>query len=426
MKPLLLALLLAAASPALPAPSGEGPGVGESPQTATRIARLLRTTPLIDGHNDWPWALRKAHGDARYTQDLTADSRALPQPRHTDIPRLRAGGVGAQFWSVWIPADITGPAAVKLTAEQIDLVHAMVRRYPKDLELARTADDIVRIHRAGRVASLIGIEGGHQIDNSLGVLRQFFDAGARYMTLTHTATIDWADSSNDTPRHNGLAPFGKSVVAEMNRLGMLIDISHVSPKVMADVLDISKTPVIFSHSSVRALCDHPRNVPDDILARLPANGGVIMITFVPQFLSQARMDWGAAREAEAARAKSRFLGQPDRIKAATDAWDAANPRPVTTLAEVANHIEHAAKVAGHDHVGLGGDYDGIDITPVGLEGVDRYPALLAELARRGWSDANLRKLAGENLLRVMRANEAHARGQKDAPLTTATLVPTAK
>jgi len=294
--------------------------------------------------------------------------------------------------------------------EQIDLVKRMVAQYPKDFEMAYTAADIRRIHKAHKIASLIGIEGGHQINNSLPVLRQMYEAGARYMTLTHFFNTGWADSANDNPGHSGLTPFGIQVVREMNRLGMLVDLSHVSAATMQSALAASQAPVIFSHSSARALDDHPRNVPDDVLRALALNGGVVMATFAPPYVSAARNQWQTDRAAEQTRYNNPpsgglYLGQPERAKAALAAWDASHPRPVTTLAQVADHIDHIRQVAGVDHVGLGSDFDGIPDAPVGLEGVDRYPALLMELMRRGWSDADIAKLAGENILRVMAAAE---------------------
>jgi len=328
----------------------------------------------------------------------------------TDIPRLRAGHVGAQFWSVWIPVSTPGFEAVQMTLEQIDLVKRMSAQYPADFAMAYSAADIRRIHKSRKIAALIGIEGGHQINNSLAVLRQMYDAGARYMTLTHTSNTPWADSATDTPAHHGLTPFGIEVVKEMNRLGMLVDLSHVSPETMKAALAASQAPIIFSHSSARALDDHPRNVPDDVLRALAANGGVVMVNFAPPYVSAARNHWEADHAAEQTRLSSPpyaglYIGQPERAKAALAEWEAQHPAPVTTLAQVADHVEYIRQVAGVDHVGIGSDFDGIPDAPVGLEGVDRYPALLAELMRRGWSDADIAKLAGENLLRTLTAAE---------------------
>jgi membrane dipeptidase len=380
-----------------------------------RVEQVLLRTPLIDGHNDLPWEIRERYKSDFSAIDLGSDTHHLAvgvdqAAMMTDIPRLRAGLVGAQFWSVWIPVDVQGFQAVQMTLEQIDLVKRMAERYPRDFAMAYTAADIGRIHRSHKIASLIGIEGGHQINNSLAVLRQMYDAGARYMTLTHTTNTPWADSATDTPVHHGLTPFGIDVVKEMNRVGMLVDLSHVSPDTMKAALAASQAPVIFSHSSARALDDHPRNVSDDILRALAANGGVVMVNFAPGYVSAARNLWQADRSAEQTRFNSPpyaglYIGQPDRAKAALADWDAQHPRPITTLAQVADHIDHIRQVAGIDHVGLGSDFDGIPDAPVGLEGVDRYPALLEELMRRGWSDADIAKLAGENLLRAMGAAE---------------------
>jgi membrane dipeptidase len=349
----------------------------------------------------------------------------------TDIVRLRAGHVGGQFWSVWVPVDIKGPEAVEATVEQIDLVKQMCARWPADFEMAYTAGDVKRIHKAGKVACLIGIEGGHQIDGSLSVLRQMYALGARYMTLTHTSNTAWADSATDNPAHHGLTPFGKELVKEMNRLGMLVDLSHVSPDTMRDALAVSRAPVIFSHSSARALVDHPRDVPDDVLKLVAQNGGVVMVNFATAYVSQARNAWVADRAAELARYNSPpygglYIGQPERAKAALAAWDKAHPKPEVTLSQVADHIEHIRQVAGIDHVGLGSDFDGIPDTPQGLEGVDRYPALLAELMRRGWSDEDIAKLAGGNVLRVLADAQAvaaklQASGEPPATATIAEL-----
>ena len=380
-----------------------------------RLVRVLKVTPLIDGHNDLPWEIRERFKGRLSAIDLASDTSKLPlrpddAPLMTDIPRLRAGMVGGQFWSVWVPVDIKGPEAVQTTIEQIDLVKRMAAKYPSVFEIAYTAADVRRIHKAGRIASMIGIEGGHQINESLPVLRQMYDLGARYMTLTHVLDTRWADAATDAPVHHGLTPFGEEVVREMNRLGMLVDLSHVSPDTMRMALKVTAAPVIFSHSSARAIVDHPRDVPDDILKLVAANGGVVMVNFNPGYVSAARNQWDADRAAELARYSSPpygglYIGQPDRAKAALEQWERAHPKPVTTLAQVADHIDHVREVAGIDHVGLGSDFDGIPEGPQGLGAVDRYPALLEELMRRGWTDADIAKVAGENVLRVMAACE---------------------
>jgi membrane dipeptidase len=380
-----------------------------------RIDRILAETPLIDGHNDLPEQLRDRFKGSLAGLDLLSDTSKLlstngATPLMTDIPRLRAGRVGAQFWSVWVSSDLKGADAVQTTLEQIDLVKRMVAKYPADLQMAYTAADVRQIHRAHKIASLIGIEGGHQINNSLGTLRQMYDLGARYMTLTHTRNNSWADSATEAPVHHGLTEFGKDMVKEMNRLGMLVDLSHVSPEAMKAALAISEAPVIFSHSSARAIVDHPRNVPDDILQLVAQNGGVVMVNFYGGYVSDPVNHWAADRAAERSRFSSPpyegiYIGQPERAKAALATWEKDHPRPAATLQQVADHIDHIRKVAGVDHVGIGSDFDGIDDLPTGLEAVDRYPALLAELMRRGWTDADVAKVAGANLLRALAATE---------------------
>jgi membrane dipeptidase len=404
---LLLTAVLIASAGAARASAGDAAG----PDYRARVLRVLEQTPLIDGHNDLAWEIRDRYKSRLTAIDLKSDTSKLPvapdlAPLMTDIVRLRAGHVGGQFWSVWVPVDVTGPQAVELTLEQIDLVKRMAARYPADLEVAYTAADVRRIHRAGKIASLIGIEGGHQIDNSLAVLRQMYDLGARYMTLTHSRNTGWADSATDAPRHQGLTPFGEDVVREMNRLGMLVDLSHVSPDTMRAALRVSTAPVIFSHSSARALVDHPRDVPDDVLKLVATNGGVVMVNFATGYVSDAVNRWEADRAAEVARYDTPpfgglYIGQPDRAKAALAAWEREHPKPQATLAQVADHIDHIRQVAGVDQVGLGSDFDGIPETPRGLEGVDKYPDLLVELMRRGWSDGDVAKVAGANVLRVM-------------------------
>jgi membrane dipeptidase len=375
-----------------------------------RARQLHREVPLFDGHNDYPWEVRTKAGKDPAALDIRG-----PQPATmTDIPRLRKGGVGAQFWSVYVPASMAGQTAVTATLEEIDIVHRMIARYPDTFELALTAADVERIFRNGRIASLIGMEGGHSIDSSLGALRMFYRLGARYMTLTHGKNVPWADSATDEPAHHGLTPFGEDVIHEMNRLGMMADLSHVSPGVMLHVLRLSKAPVIFSHSSARALVDHPRNVPDDVLRALKENGGVVMVSFVPSFTTKEAMAWEAALEAEEARLVKLTPGDEAAVTRELSAWKAAHPQPVVTVADVANHIDHIRAVAGIDHVGYGSDFDGITSTPQGLDDVSMFPALTAELLRRGYPDADVKKILGLNLLRVMRAVEAVADGRAKA------------
>jgi membrane dipeptidase len=380
--------------------------------------RLLASTILIDGHNDLAWEIRTfkdAPGDVA-AYDLRGHTKG-----DTDLDRLAAGQLGAQFWSIYIPGEIRDSGYARVQLEQFDIARRMIARYPDRLVLALTADDIVRARKEKKLASLLGMEGGHAIENSLGALRSYYALGARYMTLTHNVTLDWADAALDTAKHGGLTPFGREVVHEMNRLGMLTDLSHVSPGVMSTVLDIAESPVIFSHSSARALVDHKRNVPDSILARLPKNGGVVMVTFVQAFVSEERR---LAEEASDSAIAVLTKGVTDRAERQRiqDEYEAAHPLPRATIAMVADHIEHVRKIAGVDHVGIGSDFDGMGLGPIGLEDVSKFPALFAELIRRGWSDADLRKLAGENLIRVLRQAEATAaRLQKERPPSTATI-----
>lgn len=404
------ALCLLAALSFAPNAAQAAPAAKPGPDRAA-IMKMLKTTPLIDGHNDLPWELRERFGGDLSKIDLASSTAAIGL--HTDIPRLRAGGVGAQFWSVYVPAELQGLESNAAVVRQIDLVRRMVARYPDAFAMAVTADDVVRIHKAGKVASLLGVEGGEAIAGDLALLRQLRALGVGYMTLCHSKTTAWADSATDAPKHGGLSPFGEDVVREMNRIGMLVDLSHVSADAMRDALKVATAPVIFSHSSARAIDQAPRNVPDDVLQMLPANGGVVMVNFYPAFVSEPYRLWNADLAAAEAQAKALNPGDPDRAKAALDAWKAAHPAPKATLAQVADHIEHVRKTAGVDHVGLGSDFDGIPATPEGLSGVDTYPALLEELARRGWTTQDLAKLAGGNVLRVMRAAEAvAARGGK--------------
>lgn len=368
------------------------------------VTALLASTPLIDGHNDLAWEARK---QAAYDWDVLDISKPSPNT-HTDIPRLRAGCVGAQFWSVWVPSTLPRGQAVIQTLEQIEAVHSMIERYAGDLGLALTADDVERVFVTGRVASLMGAEGGHSIGDSLGTLRTLYRLGVRYMTLTHNDNTDWADSATDKPVHGGLTDYGRDVVREMNRLGMLVDLSHVSADTMRDALDVSAAPVIFSHSSARAICDSPRNVPDDVLATMAAAGGVCMAVFAPDFVSQECWDW-RMEASEVAQSEGVNVTDLEAFKPWVTRYEQTHPQPKATLAHVVTHIEHLRDVAGIDHVGIGGDYDGVPELPVGLEDVSCYPQLFAALAERGFSDEDLRKIAGTNLLRVLRGAEAVAR-----------------
>jgi membrane dipeptidase len=366
-----------------------------------RARKLHKEVPLIDGHNDYPWELRqKARRDFR-NLDI---SKAQPSIM-TDIARLRSGGVGGQFWSVYVPAELAGQAAVTATLEQIDTVHRMVKQYPETFELALTAGDVERIFRSGKIASMIGMEGGHSIDNSIAALRMFYRLGARYMTLTHAKNTDWADSATDDPKFGGLTPFGEEIVREMNWLGMLVDLSHVSPDTMEDAIRVSQAPVIFSHSSARAVNDVPRNVPDTVLQRLPQNGGVVMVTFVPGFLSPKVAAWNTLQTAEQTRLTQLYPKDQAAVTRGVDAWTKANPAPHALVSDAADHVDHIRKVAGIDHIGLGGDFDGITTVPEGLEDVSKYPSLTAELLRRGYTDGDIRKILGLNVLRVMREAE---------------------
>jgi membrane dipeptidase len=355
------------------------------------VERVLATTPLFDGHNDLPWAIRIAEAAP---MNVEAYDLRQTTPGHTDIARLRAGMLGAQFWSVYIPCDAVEGGAARTQLEQIDIARRVFDRYPDVFGYALSASDVEREFASGRIASVMGMEGGHALENSLGALRAYYQAGVRYLTLTHGCNTDWADSATDEPAHGGLTEFGREVVREMNRLGMLVDLSHTSPETMHDVLDVAEAPVIFSHSSARGVTDHVRNVPDDVLERLPDNRGLIMVTFVPSFVN------------DDVRTYEGLSGQGPRA----------------TIADVVRHIEHVRDVAGIDHVGIGADYDGIDAGPEGLEDVSTYPVLFVELARRGWSEGELRSLAGENALRVMREAEAAARVlRRQRPASTATI-----
>jgi membrane dipeptidase len=391
---LLLALAVTSASIA----------AAQSDPALERARKVLRSVPLIDGHNDLAWEIRISKTAPR---DVAAYDLRGRVPGQTDFERLKAGQVGAQFWSIYVPGEVKDSGYAKIQLEQFDIARRTIARYPDRLALALSAADIEREFKRGRIASLLGMEGGHVIENSLGALRAYYDLGARYLTLTHNVTLDWADAAADSARHGGLTEFGREVVREMNRMGMLVDLSHVSPGVMSDVLDVAEAPVIFSHSSARALTEHVRNVPDSILQRLPKNGGVVMVTFVPAFVSQEVADWEKVADQESKRLEGLTSDTVERRRL-SDEWVAAHPRPQATLAQVANHIDHVRKVAGADHVAIGSDFDGTEHTPVGLEDVSTFPQLFAELVRRGWSDDDLRKLAGRNLLRVFRAAESTA------------------
>jgi membrane dipeptidase len=405
---LLLALTVTTAAPA----------AAQADAALERARKILRSVPLIDGHNDLPWEIRTSKTAPR---DVAAYDLRGRTPGHTDLQRLQAGQVGAQFWSIYVPGEVKDSGYARIQLEQFDIARRIIARYPERLAPARTAADIEREVKRGRVASLLGMEGGHVLENSLGALRVYYELGARYLTLTHNVTLDWADAALDSVRHQGLTEFGREVVREMNRLGMLVDLSHVSPATMSDALDVAEAPVIFSHSSARALTEHPRNVPDSILRRLPRNGGVVMVTFVPAFVSQQVADFEAMEAAELKRVEGQTADSLERARL-MEAWSAAHPRPQATLAQVADHIDHVRKVAGPDHVGIGSDFDGITHTPVGLEDVSTFPALFAELVRRGWSDDDLRQLAGRNLLRVLGAAEATAaRLQRERQPSTRTI-----
>jgi membrane dipeptidase len=368
-----------------------------------RATALLEAVQLADGHNDLPWALRLIAGPDPTAAVASTDLKTLQPELHTDMPRLRKGGVGLQFWSVYVPCQFEGHSAVTAVLEQIEVVYQLAERYPGHLALATTADEAEAAFRAGKIASMIGAEGGHSIAESLGVLRALRRLGVRYMTLTHNLNTPWADSATDEPAHDGLTDFGRDVVREMNRIGMLVDLSHVAPSTMRDALATTSAPVVFTHSSCRAVNDHPRNVPDDVLTKLPDNGGVCMITFVPRFVSPALAEWdrGVQAAMEEAGLDHRDLAVRTKF---IESWDGPT-EPTATVDEVVAHVEHAREVAGIDHIGIGGDYDGVSSLPAGLENVSTYPTLFAALLDRGWSEDDCAKLAGRNVLRVIRAAE---------------------
>ena len=387
-----------------------GPASAQNGAEKTAAA-ALEAAPVWDGHNDVPIQLRSRLGnrindfDFRDTLDTARDGRSA---MHSDLLRLRQGKVGAQWWSVYVSASLPEPEAVQATIEQIDVTKRLIARYPDDLQLALTADDVEQAMEAGRIASLLGMEGGHSIGSSLAVLRQMYDMGARYMTLTHGKTLSWADSATDAPRHDGLNAFGMDVVREMNRIGMLVDLSHVSEAAMHDALDVAKAPVIFSHSGARAINGHLRNVPDGVLARLPENGGLVMVVALPWFITEDLRNHAADRAAEKTRLEALLPGLPDTVEAQLAKWDAENRPPVSTISDMADHIDHIRDVAGIDHIGIGGDYDGMPTGPIGMEDVTGYPALFVELAKRGYSQEDLEKIASRNMMRVMRDAEIYA------------------
>ncbi len=414
----LSALSLSLATPVL-AQDQAAPETRPDPALQAALA-ALEIAPVFDGHNDVPFQLRERYNnqingfDFADTSDTGADH---PEGRamHTDFARLKKGHVGAQYWSVYVPASLTEPEAVQMTMEQIDVTKRLIARYPDELAYAETADQVENAMANGKVASLMGMEGGHSIGSSLGVLRQMYALGARYMTLTHSLNNPWADSATDAPEHSGLTDFGKDVVREMNRIGMLVDLSHVSEATMMDTLDVAGAPVIFSHSGAAAINGHSRNVPDAVLQRLGDNGGIVMVVALPGFLNEARRQWYADREATEARLKSLNLGKPEVVAAALEAWDAENPEPPTMVKHMADHIDHIRKVAGVEYIGIGADFDGMPSGPVGFEDVAGYPQLFAELARRGYSQVEMEMIASRNALRVLRAAEAYAATQRAMP-----------
>ncbi|HEX9219559.1 MAG TPA: dipeptidase [Gemmatimonadaceae bacterium] len=394
--------LLVLMAGAVPLHAQSGSPAGDNPYLV-RAERILRETPLIDGHNDLPWRIRE---DSIARGNVDVYDLRKHTPGQTDLDRLRKGMVGAQFWSVYTPGDWRDSGYARVQLEQIDIARRVIAKYPDRLALALSADDIRRDFKQGKIGSLLGIEGGHAIENSLGALRAYYDLGVRYMTLTHNVTIDWADAALDSAKHNGLTPFGDSVVREMNRLGMLVDLAHVSPATMSDALNASQAPVIFSHSGARALVDVPRNVPDSILRRVTKNGGIVMVPFVTSFVSPAVMLYDQSTRPVMSDLRAKYGSDTAAITREINQWRKSHPEPRATLSQVADQIEYVRKVAGVDHVGIGSDFDGITEVVQGLEDVSTFPALFAELARRGWSDTDLRKLAGENFLRVFAEAEA--------------------
>ena len=420
-----MALSVACMATASTVARAQSTGAAQSLRNAGLAARLahvrelLNTSPLVDGHNDLPWYIRE---HAAKPLDVVAYDLNKPNTGMTDIARLRKGMVGVQFWSVYVPGEVRDSGYARIQLEQIDVAKRVIARYPKDLQLAVTAAQARTAFKQGKIGSLLGMEGGHVIENSLGALRAYYDLGARYMTLTHNVTLDWADAALDKPVHNGLTPFGKEVVREMNRLGMLVDLAHVSPAVMSNALDVSEAPVIFSHSSARALVDVARNVPDSILKRLPKNGGVVMASFVPQFVNAKVAAHNALSNSVEDSLKKHFASDTSAERSAFARWNANNPAPRATISDVADHIDHIKLVAGAGHVGVGSDFDGIEAVVQGLEDVSKFPDLFAELVKRGWTDAELRGLAGENVLRALsQAEVVSARLKASRPASTATI-----
>ena len=420
MRHFAIAILVSVAlgTPASLVDAQAAPAASTDPHMA-RARRVLSTTPLVDGHNDLPWAIREV---TTAPHDVEAYDLRKKAVGHTDLARLKQGMVGGQFWSIYIPGEIRDSGYARVQLEQIDIARRVIAKYPERFQWALTSDAVRASFKAGKIGSMLGLEGGHAIENSLGALRVYYDLGARYMTLTHNVTLDWADAALDSAKHGGLTNFGKEVVREMNRMGMLVDLSHVSPGTMSDALDVTEAPVIFSHSGSRELVDHRRNIPDSILARLPKNGGVVMVPFVTMFVSKEVKAWGDAANQAGEDARRRLGSDTAAVRRAMDEWNKANPQPKATLAQVADHIEHVRKVAGVDNVGIGSDFDGITDVVVGLEDVSKFPYLFAELSRRGWSEADLRKLAGDNVLRALKQAEAvSARLKKQRPPSTKTI-----
>lgn len=419
MPPRSILLLMSAATLLVAGPCAANPA------PADIAAAALKAAPVWDGHNDVPEQMRDRRKNVLGTFDFrdttrTADPEHGFGPMQTDLTRMKKGQMGAQFWSVYVSASLPEPQAVQATLEQIDVMKRLIARYPAEMQYCETAACVEKAMKAGRIGSMLGMEGGHSIGGSLAVLRQMYALGARYMTLTHFKNTAWADSGTDTPAHDGLTDFGRDVVREMQRLGMLVDLSHVSEATMLDALEVARAPVIFSHSNAMAVNAHPRNVPDAVLDRLKANGGVVMVNFYPGYVTEDTRQWNARRAAEKARLEALNIGNPKAAAAALTQWEGANPAPNGSLTDVANHLDHIAKRIGADHVGLGGDLDGIELGVKGLEDVSKYPALFTELARRGWSQADLEKLSSRNMMRVMKAAEAYAASRKsDAPIENA-------